>query len=350
VNAVREDVLAALATYALPGAAELTDAVTELWASEGGGEGTVRLHRFNSRVFRLESERAGVPHTLILKRYDPPLARRNFLVARRWLPALDLPALAPRLLAVAAERGGEWVWHVYEDFGSCSLQDARTDRARVAVAIDGIAELHTRSAGHALQAEWRYYGGDRGIAYVQANVRDAIHGLELLSAPRVAVSPEQGALRDRLLARLHGLRNELPRRLALMADAGGPDVLLHGDLWPTNTFVTDTPQGMRPQLVDWDHVSAGPVSYDLSVFLYRFPREERPWIVDRYRSRLARAGWRLPALPELNVLFETAEAARYANRAVWPSVSLLVDHVDWAFDELARVMEWFEALRPAIPE
>ena len=97
MTAVRDDVLAALAEYALPGAATLTDALSELWASEGGGDCAVRLHRLNSRVFRLETERYGEPRTLILKRYDPALARRNALVARRWLPALALQELAPQL-------------------------------------------------------------------------------------------------------------------------------------------------------------------------------------------------------------------------------------------------------------
>lgn len=348
-----EDVQAALEAHALPGAAELSQAVAELPGDDGKDAGAIRLHRFNSRVFRLETGRDDTPErrrTFILKRYDPALARRNLLVARRWLPALALEDLAPRLLAVAAERSGEWVWHVSEDVGECSLHETKTDRGRVAAAIDAIAELHTRSAGHVLQPEWRYTGGDRGGAYVQANVRDAIHGLELLRSPRTAVTTDQATLRDRLLARLHALREDLPRRLALLADAGGPDVLLHGDLWPTNVFVLPTPQGPRAQLVDWDHASAGPVSYDLSVILYRFPRDERPWILERYRAAVARAGWRLPGVRDLNLLFETTEAARYANRAVWPAVSLLVDRVDWAFDELARVMEWFDALRPAVPE
>src|SRR5256885_9944571 len=75
--------------------------------------------------------------------------------------------------------------------------------------------------------------------------------------------------------------------------------------------------------INWDHAAVGPVSYDLSTFLYRFPKPERPWILEAYRRAVAPAGWHLPPTWLLNVVFETAEYARYANRIIWPAVALL---------------------------
>ena len=61
------------------------------------------------------------------------------------------------------------------------------------------------------------------------------------------------------------------------------------------------------------------------------------------------AGWRLPPRRELNLLFETAELGRYANRLIWPALALVRERADWGFDELAAVEGWFEALRPVLP-
>jgi aminoglycoside phosphotransferase (APT) family kinase protein len=103
------------------------------------------------------------------------------------------------------------------------------------------------------------------------------------------------------------------------------------------------------RLVDWDKVGVGPFSYDLSTFLFRFPPAERPAIFERYRDVLARAGRALPPTPELHVLFDTAERARYANRIIWPALALLQERADWGFPALAEVERWFLALdrRPA---
>src|SRR5262249_6386041 len=121
------------------------------------------------------------------------------------------------------------------------------------------------------------------------------------------------------------------------------------DLWTTNTFVGSAPDGLRAYLVDWDHAGVGPASYDLSTFLYQFRREDRPWILDSYRRAVERAGWRLPPAQDLNVLFETAELARYAKRVIWPAVALVHDRAQWGFPELAEVDRWFETLEPVLP-
>src|SRR5206468_78465 len=80
----------------------------------------------------------------------------------------------PRLLATAADRRGEWVWHVYEDIGEEAVDAAHPDPARVSAVVDLIAELHIRAAGHALLPECRHFCGDLGAPFFAANVRAAI--------------------------------------------------------------------------------------------------------------------------------------------------------------------------------
>jgi len=333
-----------------PGWTELCDVLEDVLADNGANGGPIELERLKSRVYRLGVGADGRAHSFVLKRFDPWLARRNELVLRRWLPALGLEERAPRLLATAAERHGGCVWHVYEDLGEGALDPAHPDPERVGVVVALIAELHTRAAGHALVPECRHFCGNLGAPFFAANLADAIALLERLAPPRVEPTPEQGALRGRLLTRLYRLRDDLPRRVHLLETLGGPDTLLHGDLWTTNTLVHPTPRGLMARLIDWDHAAVGPVSYDLSTFLYRFPKPERPWILEAYRRAVAPAGWHLPPTWLLNVVFETAEYARYANRIIWPAVALLEQRAAWGFEQLAEVERWFDALELALPD
>src|SRR5207248_7245150 len=119
----------------------------------GGSDATARLsgqQRLKSGVYRLHFEANGGARSLVLKRLDPCLAQRNQLVATRWLPALGLSDSGPALLGVAAERGGRCVWHVYEDLGEWTLEASDGEPRPVEAAVTLIAQLHTRSAGHAL--------------------------------------------------------------------------------------------------------------------------------------------------------------------------------------------------------
>src|SRR5437870_13003046 len=278
-----------------PGWRELCDALADVLNGSSADGRPIELDRLKSRVYRLGVGADGRAHSFVLKRFDPWLARRNELVLRRWLPALGLEERAPRLLATAAERHGGCVWHVYEDLGEGALDPAHPDPERVGVVVALIAELHTRAAGHALVPECRHFCGNLGAPFFAANLADAIALLERLAPPRVEPTPEQGALRGRLLGRLYQLRDDLPRRVHLLETLGGPDTLLHGDLWTTNTLISPTARGLVARFIDWDHAAAGPVSYDLSTFLYRFPKPERRWMLEAYLRAVAGAGRR--ALP-----------------------------------------------------
>src|SRR6266704_2420333 len=202
--------------------------------------------------------------------------------------------LLEALLATAAERQGRWVWQIYEDLGDETL-DRCPERSRVESAVDLVAELHIRAAEHPLLPEVRHHSKDLGLSFFMSNIADAIRGLEAL--PRAAFQPSAKtmALRDRLLDRLYPALTDAPRRAQVLKEAGGPDTLLHGDLWRANAFVTATGNGTRVRLIDWDHVGVGPFSYDLSTFLMRFSPTERPWLLSHYRQAVAVVGWRLPA-------------------------------------------------------
>jgi len=86
----------------------------------------------------------------------------------------------------------------------------------------------------------------------------------------------------------------------------------------------------------------------VSTFLYRFPREDRPWILGLYRDKLLRAGWKLPADHDLNLLFDTAETARYAC-CLGEAAAAAEQGEPWAFDQMAEIERWFESLEPALP-
>jgi hypothetical protein len=332
------------------GLPELRASLHELFGGPGVAGRVIDRQRLKNRVYRLRFRARGQVRSLVVKCLDPESAQRSQFVIQRWLPAVGLGASSCPLLAVAAERSGQCVWHVYEDLGDRTLDASDPDPGHVAAAVELIAQLHTRFARHPLLLECRQYGGDLGIYYFSSNVRDAIRGLELLRTPDVELSPERLALRNRLLERLYKLLDDQPYRAQVMAELGGPETLLHGDLWTTNIFVLPTANGLRALLIDWDRAGVGPISYDLSTFLLRFPPHHRLWILELYRETMGHAGWCLPSARDLNLLFETAECGRYANRVIWPAIALLRERAEWGYDELAAVEQWFELLEPVLPE
>src|SRR3989441_915043 len=331
-----------------PGLTELRELLQELvGARDGKGrlidQQTLKKHA--QRVFRLRFDVDGQTHSVVVKRLKPESAIRNELVARRWLPAVRLAESGPPLLASVAARSGECVWHVYDDLGPFELNSSQPDRECVQAAVDLIVRLRTRFAGHGLLGEVRAHGGDFGIHFYETNVHDAICALDAMRPPA-----QHQAVRAGLLERLHKLRADLPRRAHALSELGGPETLLHGDLWAINVFVIRTDHGLKARLIDWDHAAVGPASYDLSTFLMRFPASERLWILDSYREAVAPAGWRLPGVRDLNLMFETAELARFANRIIWPAIALVQDRAEWGFDALAEIEQWFANLEPVLAD
>src|SRR5437879_2247020 len=330
-----------------PGVAELRDLLQKML---NGHEASGRfleqstLQPRGMRVFRLRFAINGQTRSVVVKRLKPQIARRSELAAKRWLPAIGLGDVGPPLLGSVVEPSGACAWHVYDDLGEHELDPREPDRERVSTAVELVARMHTRFAEHALLGEVRLHGGDLGIHFYESNVRDAIYSLEAWQP-----AAQQNGLRDRLLVRLCKLRDGLPERAQALAEWGGPETLLHGDLWAINVFVIPSANGVRARLIDWDHAAVRPASYDLSTFLLRFPSEHRLWVLDLYRQAVADAGWGLPGERELNLLFETHEYARIANRIIWPAIALVMDGAEWGTEALAEIDGWFEQFEPVLP-
>jgi hypothetical protein len=330
-----------------PGLTELRELLAELLGGPGASGRLLEqqmLQPKGARVSRLRFGVNGQTRNVVIKRLKPEIARRNELVAKRWLPAIGLGDHGAPLLGSVAARTGVCMWHVYDDLGQHELDPRAPDRESVSAAVQLIARMHTRFAGHALLGEVRLQGGDLGIHFYESNVRDALYALEAWQP-----AAQQKGLRERLLERLCKLRDALPERAQALAQWGGPETLLHGDLWAINVFVIPTCNGLHARLIDWDHAAVGPASYDLSTFLLRFPSEHRSWILELYRRAVAEAGWCLPAEGDLNLLFETHEYARFANRIIWPAIALVMDDGRWGVEALAEIDEWFEQLEPVLP-
>lgn len=306
----------------------------------------VLRQRLKSGVYRLQLEVQGTPRSVIVKRLAPEIAVRNRLVVERWLPAENMQHVAAPLLGIVAETLSTWL--VSEDLGTRTLQAVAPDPVRVEAAVALIAGLHRRFVDNALLGEVRHWGGDLGMRFHEVNLRDALRALAALRDRLDRAVPERTALCERLLARLGGLQQDAPRRAEAMQRWGGPETLLHGDLWPTNVVEVARGTDFEPRLIDWDHVGVGPPVYDVSTFLYRFEPRERRRVWAAYQDAFGSAPWRFPGEAELAFLCETAEQARFSNRVLWLALAALRGD-DWGFEELAEVEGWFEHLAPLLP-
>ena len=317
---------------------KVVELARQLLAGPTGRARLVAQEPLKESVHRLRFDAPTGPTSVVVKRLSPRFARSSRLVAERWLPAAGLEHACPRLLGVLDDPGSV-VWHVYEDVPGTGLSSGPPDPERVVAVVELIVELHTGFAGHALLTECREHGGGLGMDFFTVEVARSVRFLESVR--------EQTALRDRLLERVGRLDGERDERGSLLESCGGPDTLLHGDLWTSNTLVAEGTDGRRARLIDWDHVGVGPVTYDLSTFLYRFAPDQRPWILDRYREAAARRGLSLPDDSTLNLLFETAEYARYA--CCLAEAALAASRGEhWGFDQMEEIEDWFADLEPAL--
>ena len=344
MTALREQLTRCLDERREPGVAELCDALEHLLDGAAPAADAIGLERLQKGVYRVRVGGA-FGRTLVIKRHTPAMAHIDRLVAERWLPALGLGDVCPRLLAAAAQHEGRWVWHVYEDLRADALIDHCED-PRLEAAIDLIARLHARGVGHAVLPEVRWYARDHGARSSIASLRDGISLLEALATVR---TPARFAVaRCRLLERLYWLLDAAPGQIRLTEEAGEPETLLHGDLGPKNIFVALAGDHACARLIDWDHVGVGPVSYDVSTLLYQASPDDRPWLLSRYRAALERAGHPLPEDRQLNALFYAAEIARGVSSIIWPAMALLNDGAEWGRSGLVDIDDWFETLRPPL--
>jgi hypothetical protein len=310
----------------------------------GGPEGAWQLvehEPLKRQVHRLRFRADGDERSFVVKRSRSEVARRNQLVATRWLPAVGLEDHGPALLALAEDVEAGRLWQVSADLGRHVLGAEAPAPAAVEAAVGAIAKLHVRFCEHPLLPECRVRGGDLGMAFYASSVRDGIAALQ-------AVDPGD-PIRDRLLERLCRLADEASGRAGAVGALGIPDTLLHGDLWPVNVMLVEAGAAPHARLIDWDHAGAGPISYDLSTLLLRFPPRHRRWILGRYRREIGRlAGWRLPGDAELDAAFETAEFSRLSSMVGGTARAVGTPDSDWALERLSAIDTWFEAYEPVL--
>jgi hypothetical protein len=328
---------------------ELRSPSLETCLREAFAARSVRLvgrEQLKTDVHRLRLDVDGKGRSVVVKWSDAVVARRCGLVARRWLPAVGLEDHGPALLAVAAEPTGDRSWHVYDDLPGHQLSTKRLVEGEVEAAICAIARVHTAFAEHSLLPEFRLWGGDRGSRFYSSNVADAIVALRSLDLTQ----RDATAARDQLLRWMDRLQQEEPSRTRSLAASGGPETLLHGDLWPTNVLIFPNGGTLRVRLIDWDEAAAGPTGFDLSTFLLRFDPSHRRWILETYRRTVERlAGWELPPEQDLTPMFETAAYARLASLLVWSVAAAAEGDSDWLPERLAGLVEWLEGVSPVLP-
>lgn len=328
--------------------AEVVELAARLVAGPGGDSRLVARDPLKGSVHRLRFEVGGRPAQVVVKRLSPRRARVNRLLAERWLPAVGLGWACPGVRATLPASDGLAVWHVYDDLGGSGLDRRVDDPAQVEPVVELLAELHARFADHALLGECREHGEELGMAFFNREVSRCVGLLESVGSAGSPLSRKRTELRDRLLGRVQDLYGERRERARLLRASGGPDTLLHGDLWPANMLLVGKGAAVEARLIDWDHAGVGPVTYDLSTLVYRSPPQHRRSILDRYREAAARRGRRLPADPTLNLLFATAEQARYA--CCLAEAALAASRGEpWGFEEMAEIDTWFERLEPALP-
>ena len=333
-----------------PGLPELRNLISELLDGPDMYGELINVQKLlRSRVYRLRFAINGDMRNLVVKRFSPDRAHLEQTVIQKWLPKMGFKGNAPKLLGVAAERKGKCTWHAYEDLGESTLNKFSDDTNKIRLAVNLIADIHTNFAESPLLGECRSYGGDLGAYFFRSNINDAVRSLKNMVIPDDRYLDSRENLRESLLRRLKIILEEEKDRTQLIYDFGGSETLLHGDLWTTNIFVLPYSDEFRARLIDWDHAGVGPISYDISTFLLRFPSTEREWILDYYQERVSHSKIQLPPKQVLNRLFDTAEYSRLANTVIWLANATSESNPGWAFDDLSEVDQWFESVEPVIP-
>jgi hypothetical protein len=324
-----------------PALEELRMTLGEL-AGNSGRVAAVR--KLKTGVYRILVATPAQRLSVVAKQLSPGLAHRNQLALERWLPAASLERAAPALLGVAAERAGRSVWHLYEDLGDSTLANGAAGPDALQAAVRLVARIHAWFVRSPVLPQCRIWGEDHGMGFYDSSVGDAIAAVTMVTDGSTKGRPQVAAC-ERLLERLVRLAAERDDRARKLADLGGPDTLLHGDLWLDNAAVLPSPEEPRIRLIDWDHVGVGSFSYDLSTLAFRFPRAERAGVIDLYRREAREHEVPVPGDEELDALFTTAEYGRLASTAIWPAITAACEGARWAFDQLAAIDEWFEPVQ-----
>lgn len=295
-------------------------------------------------VYRLTLD--GTPRaSVVVKRMSGPHSQLERLVTSRWLPAVGLNGLGPPRLTAVGDPDGQHTWHVYEDLGPQGLDRHDPDHGSLAAAMEKVAELHIAFSRHAVLPEPRFAAGDMGVYFYVKSVRDALRSVNLLRPPAVEMSPEDEAVRDRVIDLLTQLQDDEPSRVRMLENRAGPETLVHGDLTRANVFVTADNGRPRVCLIDWDHCGVAPAGFDISTQLAYYQEPERQLVLDAYTGAMAERGFRFPDDLDWGLLVSTFEAGRLANQVIWVAMGIregngwtCADLSVWR-DELAAAVE-----------
>ncbi len=285
---------------------------------------------------------AGGPASVVIKRLDPAVAHRDRLLVWRWLPAVGLAAAGPPLLATVCDHASSATWSVYAGLDDGERYPVRPGPEDIGRLIDVVASMHVRFASHPLMAEVRHHGEHLGPSAYVGRLNDALLALAAAEGEPGVRAHRAGRLLTDLARAVGGAEREASALLTLLTRVGGPDTLLHGDLWPQNVM---TGRGWL-RLIDWDRLGVGPAIYDLSTLLLRvLPAYRRP-ILDQYLAYVATEGWPLPTIEEVEFLSAALERTRLATLISWRVLDLLREPrgsvATWALGELRSIRTWWQ--------
>jgi thiamine kinase-like enzyme len=323
--------------------------------------------KYASNLWRLRIDRGGGDVALFAKLMGARDSRIVVAAAHRWLPQAGLERHATPLLGVSDEDPQGRVWHLYEDLGDCTLEIRhRGDRVRrrakrgflspgplgpvmdrTRAAVVTLARLHRTFANQPVLDDCRSVARELGSPFLGDSVRNAIRRLEKLGASTDRFAPQHEDARKHLLERLRQLEAEIPWRSAEIAELGGPDTLLHGDVHGGNVLVYREDDEWNVRFIDWAHAGVGPASYDLSNLLLHYDHRDRRTILGWYTAAAAPDhSW--PSDDGWNAIFDTAERSRLACTVAWLTREALETPSDWVFQQLASVESWFARLTPVL--
>lgn len=328
---------------------DLRDALNKFVGWGSAGIKLIACEKIKANVFRIRFEDRAQIRSIIAKGMDALAARSVEMTANRWLPAVDLNHIGPSLLAIAPQSDDQHVWHLYRDFGPCTLNAVSPAPRQIALVIDCLAKMHGRFADHPILADCRIWAANRCTNGYTTHVMDAIRSVESCLAMTGRRSSGHGNLLDNLLRNLEDLLRDAPRREQTLIEFGGPQTLLHGDLWPSNILVYGTDHGQKARFIDWERVGVGVVSYDLSTILSRFLVELRPMILEQYRRSAEPFGINVPDVEISNLLFDTAEKARIVYCINCSALAILEGEAEWGYVNLREQLSWLNNLNPFLP-
>ena len=295
----------------------------------------LRAEKLDGRAYRVKLE-ASEHRSVVLKIFRVPRARRNELVLHRWLPAVGLSDLAPRLLAVAPAPDESSVWHVYEDCGDVTLAD-RQDPGSIRSGLRAIARVHAAFVEHPLLEEITTQGKPPGNYFFDTP--------ELHESVRASVERLNGSHdvpRSDTIAKLADCLAALAPLFANSAPISGPQTLLHGDLYPSNIVVSNGAhdEGRAARLIDWDRVGIGPFIFDLAFIVGELPPESRQLALNAYRESMEAHLPRWPTPREWQQQFKRVRMGRIV-RAIATYVGLFENgNGQYAIEKFEESLSW----------